>query len=268
MNYKLLLPTYRTRYRFVGQALERWSPKNGRFDKGLHMGCGEGDYDPMIAAHCTRLESIDANGGDVAFAKGQGAHLENLHYSTGDVQDLESPDGAFDLVVTVDVLEHVDSPGKMMDELARVLAPGGLAVVTFPQTRFPLTYDPINRIFGPRTVRLGAYGFGHENLIDPSRFEGWVQERDLEILASENLSGHLVGWSEMYWPSLLQRGLKANAGNAAGEPERAAAKKARPSHREPKLVVLTDAWIGLDRLLFSKWSRSVGRGYVLRKSGI
>ena len=264
MNYKLLLPTYRTRFRFVGDALGRWSQPGG-FAKGLHMGCGEGDYDPMIAAHCTRLESIDANGGDVAFAKQQGSHLENLHYSTGDVQELEYADGAFDLVVTVDVLEHVDSPEKMMDELARVLAPGGLAVVTFPQTRFPLTYDPINRIFGPRTVRLGAYGFGHESLIDPNLFEGWVKERGLEVLASKNLSGHLVGWSEMYWPSLLQRGLKANAGNAAESAGDDSPKKARPSHREPRLVALTDAWIGLDRLLFSKWSRSVGRGYVLRK---
>ncbi len=53
-------------------------------------------------------------------------------------EDLEAqtfPDGCFDLVVTLDVFEHVLDPETAFREIARTLAPGGAHVFTTP--RFP-----------------------------------------------------------------------------------------------------------------------------------
>lgn len=50
-------------------------------------------------------------------------------------ENLESqtfPDGMFDLVVTLDVFEHVFEPGKMIKEIHRTLKPGGYYICTFP----------------------------------------------------------------------------------------------------------------------------------------
>jgi 2-polyprenyl-3-methyl-5-hydroxy-6-metoxy-1,4-benzoquinol methylase len=51
-------------------------------------------------------------------------------------QDLNLPlpghDGAFDVVVSAEVIEHLENPRFMMRELFRVLRPGGTAIVTTP----------------------------------------------------------------------------------------------------------------------------------------
>jgi len=42
-------------------------------------------------------------------------------------------DDSLDLVIACDVLEHVDDDGKALDEVLRVLRPGGWAILTVPQ---------------------------------------------------------------------------------------------------------------------------------------
>lgn len=49
-----------------------------------------------------------------------------------DLERLTFADGAFDLVVTQDVFEHVTDPWRAFDEVWRILAPGGRHVFTVP----------------------------------------------------------------------------------------------------------------------------------------
>ncbi len=49
-----------------------------------------------------------------------------------DLEHLTFADGAFDYVITQDVLEHVADPWRAFDEIWRVLAPGGRHVFTVP----------------------------------------------------------------------------------------------------------------------------------------
>ena len=53
-------------------------------------------------------------------------------YPGCDITQLPYPDGAFDLVVHSDTLEHVDDPLKGLRECRRVLGPGGACVFTVP----------------------------------------------------------------------------------------------------------------------------------------
>lgn len=263
MNYKLLFPTYRNRYLFIKNHLSDYS--NGRpFGQVLNLGTGEGDYDPMIAAKSQQLIACDINENDIHFAKEMNGHLSNLTYQIEDALNLTFPNNFFDLITSVDVMEHVGQPKRMTEEIARVLRPGGVAFITFPQLHFPWTYDPINRISGKRAIAQGAYAFGHGYLVDPDAFKKWAVEYGLEILEEKNLSGYLIGLLEMYWTGIIQKLFKANAGNVSGEKERKL--KLRPSTKEPFLVKLTDAVIWLDNLLFKNTRHSVGKGFVVRKN--
>lgn len=53
----------------------------------------------------------------------------------GDVQDMSFSDGTFDLIICNHVLEHVPDDRRAMREIARVLAPGGRAILQVPISR-------------------------------------------------------------------------------------------------------------------------------------
>ena len=50
----------------------------------------------------------------------------------GDVRTLPYPDETFDLVVAVEVLEHIPDPEVGLTEAIRVLKPGGYAIIALP----------------------------------------------------------------------------------------------------------------------------------------
>jgi SAM-dependent methyltransferase len=57
-----------------------------------------------------------------------------VHTLVGDGCALELPDASFDTVLSIQVLEHVFEPIRMIEELYRVTRPGGTLVVMVPQT--------------------------------------------------------------------------------------------------------------------------------------
>jgi SAM-dependent methyltransferase len=50
----------------------------------------------------------------------------------GDICAIPFADGTFDLVLATDIVEHVDDDARAMKEIARVLSPGGIALLTVP----------------------------------------------------------------------------------------------------------------------------------------
>ncbi len=109
MNYKLLFPTYRNRFQFIRRHLNRLDagPQPG---KALNLGAGEGDYDAMIAKHCRELVSCDINEQDVAYAKALNHEVPNVEYRVENALNLTFPDNTFDLLLSMEVIEHVGDP--------------------------------------------------------------------------------------------------------------------------------------------------------------
>ena len=58
--------------------------------------------------------------------------LERCKLSLGDIRTLPYPDEIFDLVVAVEVLEHIPDPEVGLAEVLRVLKPGGYAITALP----------------------------------------------------------------------------------------------------------------------------------------
>lgn len=298
MNFKLLFPTFRNRYRFVRERLKKYVPaiqeqpavasaETGEtvprppstvyrppstVYRALNLGTGEGDYDRMIAAYCTELIGCDVNEEDLAHARALNKDVPNLRYEPNNALALTYPDNYFDLIVSCEVIEHVGQPAQMIREMYRVLKPGGVAIMTFPSREFPVTYDPVNRIWqltrgdGSReyAISQGAYAFGHEYLIGSEDFKKWATETGFEIVEFRGLSRHLVGLLEMYWTGIAQSIFKKNARNVTADS--GSALTVRPSStKEPALVFITDSILWLDKLLFGWTGRSVGKGVVLQK---
>lgn len=265
MNYKHLFPTFRNRYLFIRNSLEQWSDGK-KFEHILNLGTGEGDYDRMIASHCRHLTAVDINQRDIDYARELNRDVTNLDYGLADALNLKFPDHSFDVVVSVEVIEHVGNPEQMINEIQRVLKPGGLLMITFPYLDFPFTYDPINRIlswFSNKHLSQGAYAFGHDYLISKADFLRWADNNRMTVVQERNLSGDLVGLLEMYWTGIIQRIFKANAMNVS-KPEEGKL-TLRPTRKEPLLTSLTDWIIAIDYRLFKNRNHSVGKGFILRK---
>jgi ubiquinone/menaquinone biosynthesis C-methylase UbiE len=274
LNFKFLFPTFRNRYLFVRDRLEKYVPIPNPQSPitGLNLGTGEGDYDRMIAAHCTQLIGCDVNEEDLAHACALNKDVPNLRYEPNNALALTYPDNSFDLIVSCEVIEHVGHPAQMLREMWRVMKPGGVAIMTFPSREFPITYDPVNRIWQltrsessrEYAISQGAYAFGHEYLIGSADFKRWASEVDFEVVEFQGLSRHLVGLLEIYWTGVAQSVFKKNARNVTADS--GSGLTVRPaSTKEPVLVFVTDFILWLDKLLFGWTSRSVGKGVVLRK---
>lgn len=266
MNFKLLFPTYRTRERFVAGVLDGLGARP--LGRVLNVGAGEGDIDPLLASYALHLESMDVNEGDVAHARAVNANVPNISYSLGDGEALAFDDASFDVVTCLEVIEHVSRPTALVAELARVLRPGGALVLTCPSVRFPLTYDPVNAALAAsnRHLPFGAYGYGHDWLVDEAELDGWLAVAGLRVERKERLSGWVAGALECYWPGFLQRALKANARNTNARGAGARARALRPDAAAPPLLPVVDALIALDRRASARTSRSIGLGYVATKT--
>lgn len=93
--------------------------------RALDLGAGQG-----ALSHALKLRGFDVTAADINTGqfRAPGVLCAKLDLN----KPLPFPDGDFDLVMAVEVLEHLESPRAFLREVYRVLRPGGLAVVSTP----------------------------------------------------------------------------------------------------------------------------------------
>ena len=90
----------------------------------LDIGCSTGILTRHYAEFFGNVVGIDIDDGAVEWARKNRA-AENLAYRIGDSMDVPFPSGDFDLVTCTHIYEHVPDAQRMLDEIFRVLRPGG-----------------------------------------------------------------------------------------------------------------------------------------------
>ncbi len=93
-----------------------------------------GDTDGLLLKHLGR----PGLGFNLAPAAVDHIRSNGVEAALGDGQRLPFDDGSFDCVFCFETLEHVESPAQLLEELARVCAPGGRVFVSIP--RVPRTF--------------------------------------------------------------------------------------------------------------------------------
>lgn len=99
----------------------------------LDVGCGPGLPEYALAGDVARLVAVDRSCEAIeAIADALGGEGVEPRVADATAPIPESLAGAFDRVLCVDVLEHVDEPQRLLEFVAGALKPDGLAVMTFP----------------------------------------------------------------------------------------------------------------------------------------
>jgi ubiquinone/menaquinone biosynthesis C-methylase UbiE len=91
----------------------------------LDIGCSTGILTRHYAEFFGRTVGIDIDDGAVEWAR-QNRAKENVSYRIADSMELPFLTGEFDLVTCTHIYEHVPDAQRMLDEIRRVLKPGGL----------------------------------------------------------------------------------------------------------------------------------------------
>ncbi|HET8652899.1 MAG TPA: class I SAM-dependent methyltransferase [Gaiellaceae bacterium] len=134
------------------------------------------------------------------------------------VTDLPFPDASFDAAVLGEVLEHVEDDRAALDEVARVVRPGGAIVLSVPA-------DP--ELFGPSDEWAGHFRrYSRDALLDVCAAAGLVVER---------CSAWGFPLSRLYHRHVYERYLDRHG-------------PSRPGGRHRPLVGLLGALLQIDRL--------------------
>ncbi len=106
----------------------------------LELGCGEGrgvkELMPLVDKY-TALDKIGEIVEKLQSENPEGIFTQAVFPPFNDLKD-----NSFDSIVTFQVIEHIQDDELFLKEMARVLKPGGMALLTTPNIKLTLTRNP------------------------------------------------------------------------------------------------------------------------------
>lgn len=116
----------------------------------LDAACGEGYGSYLLKSWgAKKVEGIDIDAASVERAKNLFKD-ENLHYIQNKVEKLPFEDNVFDLIVSLETIEHIDNVESFLKEMKRVLRPGGTIILSCPNDNYYFEKDNIENPFHKR----------------------------------------------------------------------------------------------------------------------
>jgi len=93
------------------------------------LACGAGDLAVRLAPRVAKVVAVDHSPEMLAAARRRARGVENLEIHEADLAKLPLADESVDAALLILALTHVDEPEAALAEMARILRPGGRAVV-------------------------------------------------------------------------------------------------------------------------------------------
>src|SRR5260221_243529 len=99
----------------------------------LDIASGEGYGSAILAQVASSVIGVDICGEAVSHAQTNHSYT-NLGYLTGDVRNIPLGENSVDVVVSFETLEHFYEHDLFMQEVKRVLRPGGYLIISTPNS--------------------------------------------------------------------------------------------------------------------------------------
>jgi 2-polyprenyl-3-methyl-5-hydroxy-6-metoxy-1,4-benzoquinol methylase len=124
-----------TRRDWISAAIQRCSTRGGRT---LEVGPGSGVYLPVLAEVSDEVIGADIEEAYLSRLRPLEATLHNLRLVRDDITCSRLSEGAFDLILCTEVIEHIRDSRAALAEMHRLLKPGGVLILSTPQKYSPL----------------------------------------------------------------------------------------------------------------------------------
>ncbi len=164
-------------------------------DKPIHVidiGCGFGSniiyLNWMHENKEIEFHGVDLNPSKIYFCnlKKEKYQVDNIKFIIGDAENLKFPKNKYDILLSVELLEHLRNPIHAVMQFYRILKPNGVAIITTPNITNPVS--KLKRLFSlklpemesevvesmgfPCGDSLGEIGYGH---ISVKSLSEWIR---------------------------------------------------------------------------------------------
>jgi 2-polyprenyl-3-methyl-5-hydroxy-6-metoxy-1,4-benzoquinol methylase len=163
----------------------------------LDVGCGSGYFSRIMARRGARVIGYDGSQAMLESAR-RAAEAENLSGRIAfrfvpTVERISLPDASVDGCLCLNVLEYLDKPFDCLDEMVRVLRPGGLLVLSVPHT-----HSAVRAVQVIRNSMKGAYSQSGSNYVALSRvtatgpgLRSRLKQRGMDVLMMSGFDGFI-----------------------------------------------------------------------------
>lgn len=100
--------------------------------KVLDIGCGPAVYTLELLNRGLEVWGVDPAEDMISIAKERFRNSDKAHFSVGIVEKMPFQNNFFDAIIAAGLFEYLDDKKSAMDEIKRVLIPGGMLISTFP----------------------------------------------------------------------------------------------------------------------------------------
>ncbi|MBF0122199.1 MAG: class I SAM-dependent methyltransferase [Candidatus Omnitrophica bacterium] len=147
----------------------------------LDIGCGPGFWQRTLSARAKQYSGIDISPKSIELAcRSQEIFGLQGKLAVGNAEGLSFPDETFDYVLSEGVIHHTPDTARCVQEIHRVLKPGGMAHVSVYYKNFLLRSGILFRavLFLMRIFRISLKGRGREEMCKVSSLEEFVRMYD------------------------------------------------------------------------------------------
>ncbi len=154
-----------------------------RFRRILDIGCGNGAISIPLLRPDNRLTLVDVSRAMIAIARSNiPAELaENVELLNKDLMVAPLEPHAYDLIVCLGVLAHVESPSATLARVASLLRPGGTLILEFTDAFHPL--GRLNMLYHKLRDALRGSTFS-PNLLSHRDVFGMLETVDLRLVST------------------------------------------------------------------------------------
>ncbi len=148
----------------------------------IDIGCGAGLLSEPLARMGAKMTSIDAAENNIEVAKVHAAQSGlAIDYRNGTPEMLVDEGKQFDIVLNMEVIEHVDDPQFFMQACAALLKPGGLMfVATLNRTIKSLALAKFGAEYVLRWLPAGTHDW--RKFVKPSEMSGFLRGAGLDLI--------------------------------------------------------------------------------------
>ncbi|HEC35639.1 MAG TPA: class I SAM-dependent methyltransferase [Anaerolineae bacterium] len=157
-----------------------------RFRRILDLGCNRGSLEYFYETrssprHAVPKAVIGVDPSGLAINQAAALGLAYCSFAVADGLSLPFSDESFDLVIMVEVIEHVPDKETLMAEVARVLRPGGLLYLTTPNPHcYALRLE--DALWNAARRALGKPQLEKDEYIDAGSLTGLLERAGLRLL--------------------------------------------------------------------------------------